>query len=304
MSQRWVMWGVVALTASMRVTAVMAQPVVDFEEEADFSRPESWAMKYFGSVNLLTGLGSPVATESGTMDLGLEIDWVPTLSDAQRTVGFVGTKKEDLNKTSIFIRPSFTLGLPNKLALTLTYLPPVQAFGVKPHLFGVALGRPVHEATRWRAGLRGYAQLGTIQGDFTCDEDTVAAGRDPDRNPFDCQEISEDEYRLRTIGLELSTAWRLDASSKLEPYAGLAINYLDTDFRVNARYAGQIDRTALLTDGFTVSFTAGVGYALTHRLRLSGEVFYSPLSVVRPPSTSAQNDGLFNVRSLITYRIR
>jgi hypothetical protein len=300
----WTICGAVAFVAWMPTATALAQPVVDFEEEADFTRPESWAMKYFGSVNLLTGFGSPEAVESGSMDLGVEIDWVPTLSDAERTVGFVGTKMEDLNKTSVFIRPWFTLGLPSKLSLTLTYLPPIEAFGVKPHLFGAAMGRPLYEATSWRVGLRGYGQLGTIEGDFTCDEATVAAGSDPDRNPFHCEQVSEDEYRLRSIGLELSTAWRFDPSSKLEPYAGLAINYLDTDFRVNALYAGTIDRTALLTDGFTVSFTAGLGYAFTDRLTLSGEVFYSPLDVVRPPSTSAQNDGLFNVRSLITYRIR
>ena len=304
MSRWWVICFVVTFVALMPIATVMAQPVVDLEEEADFSRPESWAMKYFGSVNLLTGFGSPRAAEPGTIDLGLEIDWIPTLSDAQRTVGFVGTKMEDLNKTSVFIRPWFTVGLPSKLSLTLIYLPPIEAFGVKPHLFGAAIGRPAHEATSWRVGLRGYGQVGTIQGDFTCDEDTVAAGSDRNRNPFDCEEVSEDEYHLRSIGLELSTAWRIDPSSKLEPYAGFAVNYLDTDFEVNARYAGIIDRTVLLTDGFTVSFTAGLAYAFTDRLSLSGEVFYSPLNVVRPPNTSSQNDGLFNVRSLITYRIR
>jgi len=301
MSKRWIIYIAVAW---MPVASAAAQTVVDFEEEADFTRPESWAMKYFGSVNLLTGFGSPPPAQPGTMDLGLEIDWVPTLSDAERTVGFVGTKMEDLNKTSVFIRPWFTLGLPSKLSLTLTYLPPVEAFGVKPHLFGAAVGRPVYEATRWRLGLRGYGQFGTIQGDFTCDENTVAAGSDPIRNPFDCEEVSEDKYRLRTIGLETSFAWRSDPSSKLEPYAGFAVNYLDADFEVNARYAGIIDRTALLTNGVTVSFSAGLAYSITERLSVSGEVFYSPLNVVRPPNTSSQNDGLFNVRSLVTYRIR
>ena len=203
MSKRWIIY--VAVTW-MPVATAAAQPVVDFEEEADFSRPEAWAMKYFASVNLLTGFGAPRAAQPGTMDLGLEIDWVPAVSDAQRTVGFVGTKMEDLNKTSVFIRPLFRLGLPSKLSLTLTYLPPIEAFGVKPHLFGAAIGRPVHEATRWRVGLRGYGQFGTIQGDFTCDEDTVAAGSDPIRNPFDCEEVSEDKYRLRSIGLEVSSA--------------------------------------------------------------------------------------------------
>ena len=70
-------------------------------------------------------------------------------------------------------------------------------------------------------------------------------------------------------------------------------------------YAGrELLRLLAGHDGFTVSFTAGLAYALTDRLSLSGEVFYSPLSVVRPPNASSQNDGLFNVRSLVTYRIR
>jgi len=296
-------WTVLSVAWSAGMT-VRAQPVVDFEEQADFSRPESWAMKYFASVNVLTGFGSPEAARAGAIDVGVEIDWVPTLSDAQRTVGFVGTKKEDLNKTSVFIRPRLTFGLPSKLSLTLTYLPPIQAFGVKPHLFGGSIGRPFYEAERWRLGLRAYGQLGTIEGDFTCDDDTVAAGDDPDRNPFQCEAVSEDEYRLRSVGVEWTAAWRSDPSSKLEPYVGLAVNYLDTEFAVNARYAGQIDRTVLLTDGFTISFTGGLGYAISDRFHLSGEVFYSSLSVVRPPQTESQNDGLFNLRSFITYRIR
>ena len=79
---------------------------------------------------------------------------------------------------------------------------------------------------------------------------------------------------------------------------------MNADFQVNARYSGLNDRTLLLADGFTVSFTGGVSYAVTERFSISGEVFYSPLDVIRPPSTTSQNDGLFNIRSLITYRIR
>jgi hypothetical protein len=292
-----------AATANAQVPTPLI-PVVEFEEELDFSRPEAWAMKYFGSMNLLTGFGAPRAIRPGAIDLGLEIDWVPSLSDAERTVGFEGTKMEDLNKTSVFLRPWVVFGLPRDFSLTLTYVPPINAFGVKPHLFGAAIGKPVYQADRWRIGLRGYGQFGTIEGDFTCDEDTVAAGSDPIRNPFDCKEVSEDKYTLGSLGVEASAAWQADSSGKLEPHVGLAVNYMDADFQVNARYAGLIDRTLLLADGFTVSFTAGVTFAITDRFSVSGDVFYSPLDVVRPPSTTSQNDGLFNVRSLITYRIR
>ena len=39
--------------------AAQAQGVIDVTEELDFDRPESWAMKYFASLSLLTGMGVP-----------------------------------------------------------------------------------------------------------------------------------------------------------------------------------------------------------------------------------------------------
>ena len=102
-----------------------------------------------------------------------------------------------------------------------------------------------------------------------------------------------------------ATAARFPRSwSRIEPYVGFAFNYLDADFQVNARYSGLIDRTLLLADGFIVSFTGGISVRITERLSISGEAFYSPLDVIRPPNTASQTDGLFNIRSLITYRIR
>ena len=120
-------------------------------------------MKYFGSMTLLTGFGSPRPVRHGTIDLGLEIDWVPSVSVAESTVGFEGTKMEDLNKTSVFIRPWGVIGLPRDFSLTLTYVPSMQAFGIEPHLFGAALGKPVYQTEEWRVGLRGYGQLGNIK---------------------------------------------------------------------------------------------------------------------------------------------
>jgi len=42
---------------------------------------------------------------------------------------------------------------------------------------------------------------------------------------------------------------------------------------------------------------------LTTRLSVGVDVFYSPLSVQRSLGAPAQNDGLFNVRGLFTYRL-
>ncbi len=280
-----------------------AQPVVSGTENLEFDRPESWAMKYFASVSMLTSMGAPRVHEPGAVSLGFEGGWVPRLSDDERRVGFNGTKLEDLNKTSFFGRLRATIGLPRKFSVDVGYVPPIELNGAKPHLFSAALARPLAEPDWGRLGLRVLGQLGTIEGDFTCSEEDAAAGDDPELNPFSCEAPSEDKTTVRHLGFELSNAFRL-GNPRVEPYVAFAVNYLDLKFQVNALYSGIRDETLQLTDGFTVSLSGGVAFSLTERWRLVGEVFYSPLGVVRPPSTDSQNDGLFNIRGLVEYRLR
>jgi hypothetical protein len=294
----------VGLLSVCLAPATKAQTVLDFTDELDFDRPEAWAMKYYASLTLLTGFGAPRALDPGSIDLVLEGGWVPSLSEAERTVGFNGSKTEDLNRTSVFVRPAMVIGLPKKISLTLTWVPPIEAFGVEPNLLAVAIGRPVHQAKIWRLGLRGYAQYGTLEADFTCPEDVVAAGDNPELNPFNCVEPSNDEHQISALGLEVSWAREPRGSARWEPHVGLSANYLDLEFQVDARHSGIVDRTLLITDGVTVAITAGVTYHAGERWKLVGEAFYSPLEVVRPPSTSTQDDGLFNLRALVSYRIR
>ena len=145
------------------------------------------------------------------------------------------------------------------------------------------------------------ASLGTIEGDFTCDKDTVEAGPDPERNPFFCEQVSNDDYKQRVLGGEVTLEY---ASGGWAPYFGLGVNYLDLEFEVNAQYSGFIDRSSLLTDGVTYSLTSGVKYSFAQKWEITGEVFYTWLGVTRPPNTASQNDGLFNLRGLVTYRLR
>src|SRR5690242_13318362 len=59
-----------------------------------FDRPEAWALKYFASATLLSGLEPPDPPELrriGAITLGLEVNWMPTLDAGQQRVGFNGT---------------------------------------------------------------------------------------------------------------------------------------------------------------------------------------------------------------------
>ncbi len=284
--------------------AGFAQPVLDFEERLDFDRTESWAMKYFASTNLLTGLGVPRSSEPGSVELGLEGLWIPSLSEKERTVGFNGTKTEDLNKTSVFVRPRLVIGLPRNLSLEVSYVPPIEVFDIEPHLLALGVGRPVRDSRRWRLGLRVYSQYGTLKGDFTCSESDAAARDDPERNPFGCEEPSRDETTIFSASAEVSVALKLGDGARFEPYFSLGLTRMDLEFQANARYRGIIDRSKLVTDGQTFYVALGTDYRVSPRWRWASEIFYSSLDVVRPPTTSTQNDPLLNARTVLRYALR
>ena len=288
--------------------AAAGQTLIELTEDLDSDRPEAWSMRYFTSISLLTGLGSPEAMEPGTVEIGLEGGWVPSLSERERRVGFNGRKVEDLNKTHVFGRPRVTFGLPGKFSLPLAWAPPVEIGGVEPNLISAAVGRPFASRGAWRFGWRLYAQTGKVEGDFTCDENTVAAGDDPQRNPFRCQEVSSDEVSMDYLGVEVSTARR--SEGRFEPHFALAVNHLDTEFQVDAVYFDLIDRNLLRADDTLVSLTAGLGYRASDRWRLSGELFSPALGDVARRTSPVgkafrtESEDLFNARAMVSYRVR
>jgi hypothetical protein len=58
------------------------------------------------------------------------------------------------------------------------------------------------------------------------------------------------------------------------------------------------------THGGTFSTTGGVTYLVTSRAAFTVDAFYSPLRVKRQAGTPDTNDGLFNVRALLSYTFR
>lgn len=280
--------------------AVAEAQVLEGREVLDFDRPESWAMKYFGALTLLSGFGPHRPLAPGTVVVGLEAAWVPELSLRQRTVGFAGTKEEDINRTSIFGRPRILVGLPARMSLEASYLPPIELDGVEPDLVAVAIGRPLVDGRRYLSGWRVGLQRGTLAGDFTCSAAEIEHGP----NPFDCTTPSRDRMTTRSVGVEVSMARRPTERSRLEPYVTVGGHHLDLEFLVRAEYQGLNDRTRLLTDGAVASLTLGLTRESDRGLRWSGELFYSPLRVVRPPDTRGESDPLLHARVFVSYRLR
>ena len=151
--------------------------------------------------------------------------------------------------------------------------------------------------------MRGYGQIGTIEGDITCSADEVAAGDDPQQNPFQCVRALGGREPPEGVGLELVAGY--DGRSRFKPYAGLAVSYMDLEFHINALYSDGLveDHTVQLTSGTTLSATAGLTYAAGERWRVTAELFYAWLSIVRPPATSPANEGFLNGRVFVSYRV-
>jgi hypothetical protein len=291
-----ILWVAAALAAT-----ASAQQLIDYEDRLAKDRPEFWAMKLVGSEVMLTSMGVPARIEPGTVDLGLEVGWLPSLSREQRLIGFNGTKEEHLNRTPLVARPRVNIGLPHDVTLTLGYIPPVRLGGIEPNLLAVSMGRPLVTFDRWRLGLRLLGQVGRLRGDVTCDRETVAGGQDTTLNPFLCEAPSNDRMSIRSGGVELGNAFSLSASA--EPYIAISWNYFDTEFQTNARYSGLIDRSRSLGSGPSVALTTGMSYRIRPRVRLVGELFYTPLDVRRHQQPRT-NDGLMNVRAALWYELR
>lgn len=294
----------ICLLITLPCGQTLAQTVIRDSEFLDSDRPEAWAMNYVTSATLLSGFGAPRSRTPGSIEVGAELDWIPQLSSAQQRVGFNGTKEEDLNKAPIFGRPRVTIGLPWRFALTLSYVPPIRIFGVKPNLFAFALERPLYERDSWIIGMRMYGQIGDVEGAITCPGDVVNFPPGSPENFFGCEKKSADRLSQHSAGLELSGSYRIERLRGLTPYIAIAGNFLDTQVRVNSQTFGILDRTRLEAETWTFSASAGVTYPLTNKLMLSVGMFYSPLWVTRPPATSSQNDGFLNVRALLTYQLK
>lgn len=259
-------------------------------------------MKYFTSVTLLTSFGPPPAIRTGSWRIGLEAGIIPRLGRRERTVGFGGTKVEDLNKLPVIVRPRLTFGLPGHFSLTASGIPPITINGVQPRILALALARPMVSVGGFSAGLTLSGQLGEVEGDFTCTEEQAAAGDNLEENPFACETRSRDVIGMNYVSLELTAGYRIEVLHGLTPYVSIAANYLNNTFQVNARYAGSLDRTALQTTGFTGSGTAGLTFGLAPFLNLSAQMFVTPLTVTR--AFGARDvDALINARLLLEAKV-
>ncbi len=272
-----------------------------------FERPEAWGLKYFDSASLLSGLPAPPLPEgsgAGAITVSLEADWVPMLDAGQQRIGFNGTSPEALNKAPTLIRPVIRVALPKKFTLLAAAPPPLLLWGIRSHLVAFGVEHPIFERGPLTLGWRGSGQLGSVKGAFTCPVSVLGFAPGSPGNPTECVAQSADVATLRYAGSEFELSYRVPGHPKLIPHAAAGGNFIDAAFQTHAPVAAGMDETRLWTRGGTFTTSGGITYLVTKRAAFTVDAFYTPLWVKRDVNAPRTNDGLFNVRALLSYTFR
>ena len=277
---------------------VRAQPVVGGDEHVGADRPEAWAMNYFAATTFMTAFGEAPALAAWRWNVATELGHIPRLSDSQRRVGFNGTKLEDLNKSPVFGRLRFMLGLPYGWLAELAITPQVEINGARPHnLIAAAVGHRLLEQDAWTLSARAFGQHGSVQGDITCPA-ALANVTDPALNPYGCQAASRDRVGLNYYGADVVAGWGMGA---WHWHGDLGLVRTALDVQVDALTDGVRDRTHLFARSSLPYFALGGRHDLTKHWSLAAEVLYVPLPVRRSPNFARENDPLTSLRLQLRY---
>jgi hypothetical protein len=143
-----------------------------------------------------------------------------------------------------------------------------------------------------------------VKSSFTCPKHVLGFPSGSPNNPSGYIAESSDIAYLRYAGTEVEYSYRIPKMPRVIPHLAGGINFIDGAFQVNAPLQTRFDRTRMWTHGKTFSGSAGISYLLTDRAALTVDAFYTPLSIRRQAGGPRTNDGLFNLRALISYTIR
>jgi hypothetical protein len=271
---------------------------VTADEDLSSTRPEAWAMNYVAASTLMTSFGATPVLAPGQWRLGLDLGHVPRLDDDQQTVGFIGSKREDLNKSPVFGRIRAAVGLPGGFVADVGYTPPVMIEGARPReLFAVAFGKRVYERDAFNVSMRAFGQHGRGHADITCPAHLARAPLE--ENPYGCQEASNDRIVLNYYGIDATAAWN---ARPWHAYATAGYTRTDLEVQVDALTFEVRDRSRLTARGSWPFLAIGASRDVDKHWNVALEFLYVPLSVQRTLDGSKENDPFAGLRVQATYR--
>jgi hypothetical protein len=265
-------------------------------ESVNWKSDEGLLIAYYSAAIAFSPVAAPRAGAPWATDAGLELSYIPELSEAQRSGNF--QKTESTNLVPVLPRPRALVALPGEVTLEASWVPPIKAFDVTANLFSVALARPTQVGAVMLTP-RVSGQTGYVTGPITCSTDLkTRSENDAIYYTYVCHDVeSEDRFEPRVVSGELVASRSVGraAGGAIVPYVGGGIRTERTRFKVGVRNAdGSTDPNHPI---FELRLTRGYGFAgatwlagATGRTAVSTELFYAPGSV-------------FTVRAQATLRL-
>lgn len=239
-------------------------------------------MAYYSAALAFSPVGSPRVANARGASIGLELSWLPALSEAQRSAGF--SKAQSTNLAPVVPRPRVSVGLPAGFTLEGSWIPPIRAFGVTANLVSGAIARSFETGGSFTLTPRIAGTIGSVKGPITCNDDLrKRGGGDAIYYTYICHGTeSEDSFEPNALSGEL-IASRSFRRGALAPYAGVGVRVERDRFDVGVRFPdGTADPNhAILELDLTRGYGfAGATWAGPRRSALSAELFYAPGSLV------------------------
>jgi hypothetical protein len=174
----------------------------------ELDTPEGRLMGFYSSALASNPLGSPFKRDASrwSIELALELGYIPHLNSEQRTAGF--DKPEASNLSPILPRPRISIAFPGQLTFDASWLPPLKVLDGKANLAGLSVRRDFTLGAGLFSSItpRLSFLVGRVRGAITCSEDLATGSLDDQFYYADvCHARSSDDYFDPThIALDLS----------------------------------------------------------------------------------------------------
>jgi len=274
-----VMLLVAASTLALDASAARAQ--TNYTCRPSRGSNEAKLLAFFATPIAFSAGGTVEELSAWNVRVSFEASYVPSPSRAmQQPEACYGIKKtENTNLSPVFPRPRVALGLPGRLVLEGSYLPPVTVADAEPNLGSVALYRP------WRLRgdddggslsvlLRGHATFGRVRGSITCPAKSLQQ-QDPNAACFGTR-ASSDTYKPNMFGAEAALV-KQGAGERWGTYGLVGATALRPRFQVGFQYqGGAFDDTKISVDMNRLAVGAGGWYRVGRGTAVTGELYSVP----------------------------
>ena len=265
----------IVLTAAF--PAVLPAQIV---ERHSFSDPEGRIMGYYSAGLAFTSVAAPRPGARG-LEVGLELAYLPPLSEAQRSGGFA--KEESTNLMPVVPRPRVAYGLPWDTRFEASYVPPLKVFGVKASLLSVALSHPMWQGQRMHLTARIAGSSSRVVAPITCNKSITERGTNGEIffTKVCHGHESEDVFHAPALSAEVLAS--RPGSARIHPYLGLGVRSEHDKFYVRVKeFNGQPDPNhPVLEMSVTRPYgMLGATWVRSARSSLGGELFYAPGSML------------------------